>query len=375
MRVLHIIVGLNDGGAEATLYRLILENRDNEHCVISLMDYGKYGKLLAEASCPVYTIGMSRGIPRLINLIKIYRIIKIFEPNVIQSWMYHSDLISTIFGIFMRIPFVWGIHNTVLLDKSSKRRTILISKICAMLSKLSLNKIITCAKAARQAHIDTGYNRHQFIVIPNGYDIDYFKPEEALRSNYRNELRIDEGSFVIGMVARYDPYKDHRNLLDALCLVKAVGMEFSVLLVGTGIDDNNFDLVSDIASRNLSGVIRLLGSRSDINGIMNAIDLHVLSSSAEAFPNVLAESMATCTPCVTTDVGDAADIVGLTGWVVPPRDCNALAFSIIDAINEYNNFPLAWRLRKNQSRKHILDNYTISKISRMYSAVWADAIQ
>jgi glycosyltransferase involved in cell wall biosynthesis len=103
---------------------------------------------------------------------------------------------------------------------------------------------------------------------------------------------------------------------------------------------------------------------------MNALDLHVLSSLGEAFPNVLAEAMACGTPCVTTDVGDAADIVGKTGWVVPSQNPFELARGVTNAQECWMETPAQWGDRQQAARARIAEQFSIEKMVAAYAAVW-----
>ena len=124
--------------------------------------------------------------------------------------------------------------------------------------------------------------------------------------------RQPKNSFVLGHVGSNDPLKDQNTLIEALALIDHKQFNFIAILVGKNLDNDNNDLVSMIKEKGLSERIHLKGIRSDISAVMNGIDLFMLSSVSEAFPSVLNESMACGTPCVTTDVGDAAIIVGNT---------------------------------------------------------------
>lgn len=175
---------------------------------------------------------------------------------------------------------------------------------------------------------------------------------------------------LIGMVARFDPEKDHVNLLDAFEILKMRGFLFKLVLVGKGMDPKNLEVLDWLDKRGLNSDVMLLGPRSDIPAVMSALDLHVLSSVSEAFPNVVAEAMACCTPCVTTDVGDAAFIVGSSGWVAAPANARALADSLEEAIVLRARSASEWAQLRHLARKRIKDNFSIDVVSVRYQAVW-----
>ena len=208
--------------------------------------------------------------------------------------------------------------------------------------------------------------------IPNGYDLSAFQQAPAPNFELKPRLNLDRFMPLIGAVGRFDPQKGHANLLDALTILRDRGAVFRCLLVGTGLDSSNVQLVEWIAQRGLANGLYLLGRRNDVPSIMNALDLHRLPSSTEAFPNVVVEAMACGTPCVVTDVGDAADIVGDTGWVVPPRDAHALAEAILISLEELNSDN--WQSRCNRARQRIEDNFSIQRMVKRYNRVWAEAL-
>ena len=158
--------------------------------------------------------------------------------------------------------------------------------------------------------------------------------------------------------------------MQALTILKNKGLVFRVLLIGPDIDVHNTELMSWIRQNHLQDNLLLLSQRTDIPALMNALDVHILSSLSEAFPNVLAEAMACGTLCVTTDVGDARLIVGDTGWVVPPRNAEALADAIEQALLEKQNNLEAWQQRKQASRARIEENFSVEKMVENYHEVW-----
>lgn len=372
MRILHVTTSLSDGGAEGVLYRLCTASTQHRHIVVSLRDAGKYGLRLSQAGVVVHTLGMPGGRLRWRSLFKLWRLLRFERPDLVQTWMYHADLVG---GVMARLSGVralcWGIRNSDLQPGENKGTTILVARLCAWLSSWIPRRIVCCAERAATAHQAFGYDISRCVVIPNGYDVSHFRhvPETGLR--LRERLSVSTDQLLIGLVARFDPQKDHANLLEALARVRAVGWQFEVVLVGTGMTQENALLTERIARVGLADSIHLLGRQDDIPAIMNALDLHVLSSLGEAFPNVLAEAMACGTPCVTTDVGDAALIVGDTGWVAPPGDPDALARAILEALSERHNAG-RWAARQAAARTRIQEHFSLERMVKAYESLWVE---
>lgn len=369
--VLHLISGLQDGGAEGALYRLCLHSPQYRHVVVSMMDGGKYGPMLEAAGIGVHCLGMPQGKPTWQGVVHFWRLLRRLRPVVVQTWMYHADLMG---GVMARLGGVrkvfWGIRHGNLSPGTVKRSTIWVARLCARLSTWVPTRIVSCSQQATQSHATFGYDLDRMTVIPNGYELSRYAPDESVRVRFRDGWGVREDTFLLGMVARFDVQKDHANLLAALGRLKQQGKAVHCVLVGTGMDADNEELQFLLQTFGVTDEVGLLGRRGDVPAVMNALDLHVLSSLGEAFPNVLAEAMACGTPCVTTDVGDAADIVGDTGWVVPSQDSAALARGVAQAQESWEGSPSMWRERQRAARARIALHFSIEKMVAAYAAVW-----
>jgi glycosyltransferase involved in cell wall biosynthesis len=370
-KVIHIITGLRDGGAEAVLYRLATHDGEHRHYVITLMNEGKYGPQLREAGVTVYCLDMKQGRIKMSSLLHLWRILNRERPEIVQTWMYHADLVGGVVAKLAGVGRVfWGIRHTTLEPGKSKRGTIYVSRLCALLSHWVPSKIVCCANKAAEVHANLGYAQQKLVVIQNGYDIERFCSDYKARDRLRNEWGIGVTMPLLGMVGRFDPQKDHKNLIDALAQLKQTGQVFQFVLVGNGLSLDNWELVEWIDAQNLHDQIILLGPRTDIPSVMNALDLHVFSSSGEAFPNVVAEAMACGTPCVTTDVGDVKMILGQTGWVVPPRNSQALSQAMAKALSNRAGDLAAWSTRQKAARSRIVEYFSLDTMVQAYNDVW-----
>jgi glycosyltransferase involved in cell wall biosynthesis len=373
MRIVHIITSLNNGGAEAVLFRLIDFDKNNEHIVISMMDKGKYGALLNEIGVDTHCLNMCQGRVSITGLLKLFKLLHLLSPNIVQTWMYHANLVG---GIIARVAgiknVVWSIHHTYLSYKNSKLSTIIVSKLSSKLSGFIPKKIVCCAQKSLEVHSLAGYAVNKLFVINNGYDLSLFNRDNSTSAQIRRELNIGSNVPLMGLVGRFDPLKDHQNLLLGLAAVRNQILNFKCCLVGLGMNIKNDVLIKWIEQNNLSDNIILLDQRSDVPSIMNALDMHILSSSSEAFPNVLCEAMACGTPCVTTDVGDAKLIIGGTGWVVPSKDPKALSEAILEGLNEFQNDKTSWYSRQERCRNYIENNFDIKTMVKKYQVLWKD---
>jgi glycosyltransferase involved in cell wall biosynthesis len=374
MKILHIITGLGNGGAEGVLYRLTSTCSEHEHQVISLTGHGWTSEKLTKAGVSVHALDLgASGSRKLAGLFQLRRLIRSIKPDVVQTWMYHADLLG---GMAARLgglkSIVWNVRASNLSNDRASLPTRGIRWACARLSSV-IPKIIVCnSHAGARVHAELGYQRQKIVVIPNGYDVAELGPDLNARSTLRQQWRCPPDQPVLGIVARWDILKDHENLIKALAILAQKGRAFRCALIGPGMNEKNGALMELLRVHGVKENVVLHGPTEHINAVMSALDVHVLSSRAEAFPNTVAEAMACGTPCVVTDVGDAAAIVGDTGWIVPPEDAAALAHALdqaIEALSDRNR----WSTRQRASRQRISEHFNLAMVAAEFRAVWQAA--
>ena len=371
IKVLHIITGLDTGGAETMLYKLLSHMSEDqfENRVVSLIPSGNVGAKIVSLGINVDVLGLKRGAISPIALIKLVRIIREYDPDIIQTWLYHADLLGFLMAkLTGKHNLIWNIRCSDMDLRMYKRLTAWTINACAFYSKHPAF-IITNSNMAKEYHIEKlGYNKEKFYIIPNGFDLDQFKPDKDAGMRIRNELGINTDALIVGLVSRYDPMKDHKSFLKAAAIVLQHIPDIYFILVGHQVDKANLELIHLVKQLGLDNRVYLLGERNDIPDIMNALDLFCSSSSfGEGFPNVIGEAMACSVPCVVTHVGHSSEIVKNTGVIVAPRDFEALAQGMIKLFL----MPEDERIKLGQSaRKRIEKKFSIDQIVRQYEELY-----
>lgn len=382
MKVVHLISGLGQGGAETVLTRLVTHS-SYEHIVVSFSDEGVFGPQLREAGVTVYSLGMKSGQIGLKDLFALRRLLKTLQPDVVQTWMYHGDLFGGLVARFAGIKHIaWGIRNSGASLKETSKVNYYLARISAVMSRFIPQKIIVCGEQAAKIHAAWGYASAKMTVIQNGYNLNQWQPNAMYRQQMRARLGVEDATPVLGFVARWNPLKDHPTLLEAFAKLKKQHSTARLVLVGKGMDTQNQTLMSLLTQHQLrEGVdVLLLGMRNDIPALMSALDIHVLSSIAEGFPNVVSESMACGVPNVVTDVGDAALIVGENGWIAQPGNADDLALKMGEALN-YFGMPTdvvqrqAFEQLQSRVRQSVLERFSIETMVNHYESTWSSMLE
>lgn len=371
MKILHIITDLDVGGAEMMLYNLVKEHKRSGHDinVIGLAADGPIGEKIKQCGIPVTVIDMKKNSFDLRTLFRIVNLIKEIDPDVIQTWMYHADLVGQTAAIMAgNRPVVWGLHHTVDRSTIMKPLTRKIIWINARLSTFLPKKVICCSEATCKSHIEQGYAANKMIVIPNGIDLADFKVDPDAKKNKLNEFGMKPGVQLIGMMARFHPQKDHQTFIKAAQILHRTNPDVHFILAGAQLDRENQVILDWITEAGLEENIHLIGLRSDIPQLVAGFDIATLSSAyGEALPVSICEAMACGVPCVVTDVGDSRELVSNTGITVPVKDPIALAdgWKLLLSLSPEERSDLG-RL----ARERIEKVYNIVYIARRYLKVY-----
>lgn len=346
---------------------------DDEVVVVSLMSRGDLSGLVEAAGARLIHLDVNKSIPGLSRLFRLRQIIRDTRPEIIQSWLYQSDLIVGLFAGFSRpCPIIWGIRvQSVTGSSHDTLSTRAVIWACARLSGFIPYAIISNANVSRESHIGLGYASDRIVIIPNGIDTDIFQPDWHQGRRLRKELGISDNAPVIALVGRYDPQKNHDGFWPIVPGIIERFPDLQIILCGRGMTKDNAELTRMISAANAQCHTHFLGLRSDIPGILSCTDVLVSPSHEEGWPNVVGEAMACGTVCVTTDAGDSRDIVGNTGRVVARGDMAGLAEAVVDmlSLSEKDNLDMS-----SSARRRIVDRFDIGKVARMFRNLYSEAL-
>lgn len=370
LRVLIVTTGLGTGGAEHMLCKLIEAAESNEirFMVVSLRDQGDFGARLHTLGVPLVCCEFPYA-AALLNFPRILRSIRAFEPNVVQGWMYHGCVAASMFAKLLpdRPSVVWGIRQTLYSLNNERVFTRFIIKLMARHSG-AVSRIIYNSKTSRIQHRELGFSDRFDEIVPNGFDLSRYRLDSIRRSDFRQAHGIGDHEKLIGLVARVHPMKDHRTFVAAASIIASRLSNVRFVLAGLGTDQP--EILTMLAEANLAERAICLGRFEHTEKLYPGLDLLVLSSAwGEGWPNVLGEGMACGVPCVATDVGESAEIIGENGKVVPPGDAVALASACVSILDRSLN-PIKFGQRLRES---IEQRFGIAEIADRYKVIWERA--
>jgi glycosyltransferase involved in cell wall biosynthesis len=319
----------------------------------------------------VETLGLGSMMHLPATLLRLNRLIREVHPDIVQTWMYHADLLG---GIAARMAgcrrILWGVRIADIGPKIGvSRLTSVIRRCCARLSSRVPAKIIYVAESARHNHERIGYDASKSVVIPNGYRMPAPAPLDRNTAALRAELGLGASELLIGSAGRFNVQKDHRTFIRACARVAEAVPEARFVIAGRDIDEANSELMQWIENSGCRNHFYLLGDRRDLDVCLAGMNVFCLHSLQEGFPNVVAEAMAVGLPCVVTDAGDAALLVDAAGIVVPPADPEALADALVTMLRKT---PDELHALGKFARQRIATHFSIDAIRTRYEAIYSE---
>lgn len=372
MRILHVITSLDNGGAQSVLYNLILNENVCTHGVVCLTGPGKYTEAMQAEGIFLVHLNMSRGRFRISAFFELLLLIKRYRPDVMQTWMYHSDFMGGLAAWFCGVrTIVWGIHHSTLDKKGTSFSTRLVVSVLRLMSWFVPDSIISCSERALDLHVSIGYREKIMHFVANGYDLTRFHPGVGRLTSLSCCNSVPSDCFIFLNVGRWNPQKDHRNFISAARLLRDndVG-SFVCLLVGPNIESSNSELKEILDEYDIWDTVYLCGESDEIHAVYQSAGCHVLSSSfGEAYPNVVAESMSCGVPNIVTDVGDAREMVGNCGWVVEPKDPVALCAAMEKVLKKSKNRD-EYSALSNSTRQRAVEKFNVVGMVDRYREIW-----
>lgn len=376
-RVVHVINSLNMGGAETMLARLVTSDTGSlEHVVLPLIGGGAVAERVRSAGAlarPLRVDGMANLATAPFRLAGRLRSLR---PALVHGWLLQGNLAATLGTALAhtKTPVLWNVRWTLYDLETERLRTQGLLRLSAVLARHP-KKIVFNSRLAVAQHTAIGFPPDRAHVIPNGFDLDRFRPDPEQRALVRAELHVPDGAVVVGMIARYHPMKDHEMSLHAAARIVALGVDAVFVYAGRNVDHTNSTLMRLIAALGLAGRVRLLGERQDVERLYASFDLYWMSSwargMAEGFPNVIAEAMASGVPCVATDVGDAAWIIGNSGRVVSDHRAQALGDTAAELLQ---TDPDALRRMGLDARSRIQREFSLETVAGAYRALYDEVL-
>lgn len=332
IHILFLIRDLESGGAQRQLIELV-KGLDKTHFRVTVVTFYEGGffshEVAADESVTMISLDKRGRWDNVGFLWRFWQLVCAMQPDILHGYMNLANLFCFLVGKATGTTVVWGLRSTTEgLDWMDR----VAFRLCAVLSRFS-DAIIVNSHTGNQYHVNHGYNPGRITVVPNGINTILFHPDNSTRQYLRRLIGLRLDSIIIGMVARYDPMKGHSTFLQAAHLLHHNQYPAQFVLIGEGMSPDNPELWHLVCHYDLEQHVHLLDKRRDVAQIISGFDIITLPSAfGEGFPNVIGEAMACGVPCVVTDIGDSASIVGETGVVIPPGSARALAAAWIIAL-------------------------------------------
>ena len=379
MKIIHIINSLEKGGAEGNLYRLCQFQKKKyknkiDITIISLINHGYYEVELKKQNIKTFSLGLNKKIKFFFLIKKIFELRKFIKnknPDIIQSWMYHSNFITLFVPQKFYNRIFWNIRHSKLNIQISKKITIFISLICGLFSKIVPNKIIYCSEDSVNFHENQHfYAKNKTRLIDNGYSEKSYYPTKSLRLNFRKKNKLKKNDIILGFAGRFAKQKNIPSLLLAFSKIAKNYNNIYLFMAGKDINSSNKELNKLAIDLKITNKVFFLNEQKSLLEFYNGIDLLILTSLSESFPNVVAEAMLCSTPVLSSDVGCSKKIIEDSGFLINGNNHQSIVKSLNESLYIFKNKKKEWKFIKKNCRSKIKNNYSIENMSNIYLENW-----
>lgn len=370
--VTHVITGLGVGGAETMLLKLIGASRHYRHNVVSLTSLGEIGPQIEALGNQVLALGLNRPTNWLTAATRLRALFRDNDPDLIQGWLNHGNLLALVFSGLSRAnpPVLWNVRQSLLGMRFEKWHTRRVIRLSARLSHRPAAILYNSAAGARD-HEEIGYDQGNTLLVPNGFDLDRFRPDAADRQAVRTALGIAPEEVAVGLVARFDKWKNHAAFFEAASRLIDSAPACRFVLVGIGMVAGNSELEALIRNPRVRERCLFLGCRDDMPAVNAALDISCNVSHGEGFPNAIGEAMASAVPCMVVAHGDMPSIVGDTGAVAATADPDAIAAALLSLVNLGHNGRTALGLA---ARGRANARFSLPAVTARYESIYDEIL-
>jgi glycosyltransferase involved in cell wall biosynthesis len=368
IRLLYVAANFVTGGAERHLlemWRRLDRTRFDVRAAV-LKREGAFTPQFEAVGIPILDLGVGRRLydpSGARGLLRLVRLVRAFDPDIIHGYLFGPNLFAALAGRACGVPVVCVAKRNV--DAFESPRQIAVQRLAHRLA----THVTAVSREVGESSVALGVPRARITVIENGVDVGRFErlaPAGAVPGLPERGAGVP----LIGSVGCLAPRKDYGTLLEALAQLAHAGAAFHCAIAGDGPD--RAALEARAARPDLAGRVTFLGERGDVDRLLPAFDVFVLSSREEGIPNALLEAMAAARPCVATRVGGNAEVLasGRTGWLVPPQDPAALAEALAGALGD----PAEAGRRGAAARAAMISERSIDAMVRRHEDFYAAAL-
>lgn len=360
IKVLHLITELSSGGAQSALLRLLAGlDRSTFEPVVACLYHGDaaVAQQIRALGITVVDLGMTHK-GRLDALGRLYQLLRREQPTILHTWLFHANLSGRILGRLTGVPIIICSERTMAMESEWRYH----------LNRWTIgyvDRVIAVSENVRQFCINhIGIPAEKLLVIYNGVDVASHAP--LTREEARQQIGLDEDSFLLAVMSRLDPVKGVDMLIEAMLQVETG----TLVIFGDG--SEKAALQKKAQAEGLELRVRWMGYRADATSLLPAFDLFVQPSLHEGMPNAVLEAMAVGLPVVATAVGGTPEVVqdAVTGCLVPAGDPTGLA----QAIRRLQNEPVLRCKMGNAGRERVASHFALHNMIAQTTALYEELL-